>query len=69
MTPSRRPGSSDRPFTHSSHLHVRTEPGDKRSAVIGMIVTAVALFVVAFTIVELTNMKYSGESAHAEAGK
>jgi len=43
------------------------EPGDKRAAIIGMIVTAVALFVVAFTIVELTNAKYSGEGAHAEA--
>jgi hypothetical protein len=44
------------------------EPGDKRSAVIGMIVTSIALFILAFTIVKLTNAKYAGES-HAEASK
>ena len=43
------------------------EPGDKRAAIIGMIVTAVALFVLAFTIVQLTNAKYAGEGTHAEA--
>ena len=42
------------------------EPSDKRSAVIGMIVTAIALFIIAFTIVQLTNAKFAGES-HAEA--
>ena len=42
------------------------EPGDKRSAVIGMILTSIALFISAFTIVQLTNAKFAGES-HAEA--
>jgi hypothetical protein len=41
------------------------QPGDKRSAFVGMIVTAVLLFVFAFSIVKLTNAKYAGES-HAE---
>jgi hypothetical protein len=45
------------------------ESGDKRSAFTGMIVTAIALFVIAFTIVQLTNAKYAGEGAHAEASK
>lgn len=45
------------------------EPSDKKSAFVGMIVTAVALFVVAFTIVQLTNAKYAGEASHAEATK
>ena len=45
------------------------QPGDKRSAVIGMIVTAVALFIFAFTIVQLTNAKFAGDESHAEASK
>jgi hypothetical protein len=44
------------------------EPSDKRSAVIGMLVTSIALFIVAFTIVQLTNAKFAGQS-HAEAPK
>ena len=41
------------------------EPGDKRSAYVGMIVTAVVLFIFAFGIVQWTNSKFaSGE--HAE---
>jgi hypothetical protein len=44
------------------------QPGDKRSAVIGMIVTAIALFIVAFTIVQLTNAKFAG-GEHAAATK
>ena len=43
-------------------LHV----GDKKAAFIGMIVTAALLFVMAFTIVKLTNAKFAG---HAEGGK
>jgi hypothetical protein len=35
-------------------------PEDKRAAFIGLIVTAIALFVIAFTIVELTNRKFAG---------
>ncbi|HEX9564885.1 MAG TPA: hypothetical protein VF981_12965 [Gemmatimonadaceae bacterium] len=45
------------------------EHGDKKSAFIGMIVTAIALFIVAFTIVQLTNASYAGEGAHVEATK
>lgn len=45
------------------------EPGDKRSAVIGMIVTSIALFIFAFTIVQLTNAKFAGGEAHAETSK
>ena len=45
------------------------QSGDKKSAFIGMIVTAVALFIVAFTIVQLTNARYAGGGSHAEATK
>ena len=45
------------------------EPSDKRTAFIGMIVTAVILFVFAFTIVKLTNAKFEGSEAHAESTK
>ena len=37
--------------------------GDKRAAFIGMIVTAALLFIMAFTIVKLTNASYAGEQA------
>lgn len=43
------------------------EPSDKRSAVIGMIVTSIVLFIFAFTVVQLTNAKFAG--SHAEATK
>ena len=45
-------------------LHV----GDKKAAFIGMIVTAALLFVMAFTIVKLTNAKFArhGESKAGE---
>lgn len=45
------------------------ESGDKRSAFIGMIVTSILLFIVAFTIVQLTNAKHAGEGSHVEATK
>lgn len=45
------------------------QSGDKRSAYIGMIVTSVLLFLLAFTIVKLTNAKYAGGESHAEATK
>jgi hypothetical protein len=45
------------------------ETGDKRSAFVGMIVTAILLFVFAFGIVKLTNAKYAGGEAHAEQTK
>jgi|SoiMethySBSTD1v2_1073268.scaffolds.fasta_scaffold09600_8 hypothetical protein len=45
------------------------ESGDKRSAYIGMFVTSVLLFLLAFTIVKLTNAKYAGGESHAETTK
>jgi hypothetical protein len=45
------------------------ETGDKRSAFIGMIVTALILFVFAFTIVQLTNSKFAGAESHGETTK
>jgi hypothetical protein len=46
------------------------EPGDKKAAFTGLVVTAVLLFILAFTIVQLTNSHYRGaEGAHAEATK
>ena len=45
------------------------EPGDKRSAVVGLIVTSIALFLIAFAIVKLTNAKFAGAEPHAEASK
>jgi hypothetical protein len=45
------------------------EPGDKRSAYVGMIVTAALLFVFAYGIVLWTNSKFSGDEAHAESTK
>jgi hypothetical protein len=43
------------------------EPGDKRSAFLGMIVTTVILFIFAFGIVQWTNSKFAGAEAHGEA--
>lgn len=45
------------------------EPGDKRSAFIGMAVTAALLFVFAYSIVLWTNSKFEGGEAHVEAPK
>jgi hypothetical protein len=45
------------------------EPTDKRAAFTGMIVTAILLFIIAFGISQLTNMKYAGEGSHAETTK
>lgn len=36
------------------------EPGDKRSAFVGMIVTAVLLFILAFGLVQWTNSRFAG---------
>lgn len=42
--------------------------GDKAAGFIGMIITTLALFVIAFTIVQLTNAKFAGHGeANAEA--
>ncbi len=43
---------------------------DKKAALTGLVVTAVLLFLMAFTIVELTNKMYAGEKAeHASESK
>ncbi|HJU76221.1 MAG TPA: hypothetical protein VJ717_20945 [Gemmatimonadaceae bacterium] len=36
------------------------QPEDKRAALTGLIITAISLFVMAFTIVLLTNKKFAG---------
>ncbi len=36
------------------------QPEDKKAAITGMIITAISLFVLAFTIVMLTNRKFAG---------
>jgi hypothetical protein len=43
--------------------------GDKRAAFIGMIVTAGLLFIMAFTIVKLTNAKFAGHKAEGAETK
>lgn len=42
------------------------EPSDKRSAVIGLIVTSILLFVFAFGIVKMTSASFARGEAHAE---
>jgi hypothetical protein len=42
-------------------------PEDKRAAFTGLIVTAVLLFAMAFTIVKLTNAKFARHKAEAKA--
>ena len=43
---------------------------DKKAAMTGLVVTTVLLFIMAFTIVKLTNAKYAGDKGeHAEATK
>ena len=38
------------------------QPGDKAAAFRGLIITSILLFVVAFGIVKLTNMKFAGHA-------
>ena len=38
------------------------EPGDKSAGFTGLILGAIAVFLVLFAIVRLTNMKYAGHS-------
>jgi hypothetical protein len=38
-------------------------PGDKSAGFIGLILGAIAIFVLVFAIVTLTNAKYAGEKA------
>jgi hypothetical protein len=42
------------------------QPGDKSAAFAGLILGSIALFVLVFGVVRLTNAAYSG---HGEAGK
>jgi hypothetical protein len=42
------------------------EPGDKSAAFTGLILGAIALFVLVFAIVRFTNAKYAGHEAGAE---
>jgi hypothetical protein len=41
-------------------------PGDKSAAFTGLILGAIAIFVICFATVRLTNAKYAGHSAAAE---
>ena len=42
-------------------------PEDKKAAFVGLIVTAVLLFAMSFTIVKLTNAKFNREKAEAKS--
>jgi hypothetical protein len=44
-------------------------PGDKKAAFIGMIVTALLLFTMSFTIVKLTNAKFARHKAEEKAAQ
>ena len=43
--------------------------GDKKAAFVGMIVTSLLIFIMAFTIVKLTNAKFAGHAAEGKAGE
>lgn len=45
------------------------QSGDKRAAFTGLIVTAILLFLVAFTTSRLTTAAHTGGESHAEATK
>jgi len=52
----------------NTHGHGAAPPGtDKAAALTGLVVTAVLLFIMAFTIVKLTNAKYAGHEKGAAA--
>jgi hypothetical protein len=42
-------------------------PGDKSAAFTGLILGAIAIFVICFAIVRFTNAQYAGHSAAGEA--
>jgi len=44
-------------------------PEDKKAAFIGLIVTAVLLFAMSFTIVKLTNAKFARHKAETKAAE
>jgi hypothetical protein len=43
------------------------QPGDKSAGFTGLILGAIAIFIVLFAIVRLTNAKYAGEHAETPA--
>ena len=43
------------------------QPGDKSAAFTALILGSIAIFVLVFAIVRITNAKYSGEHAEAPA--
>jgi hypothetical protein len=43
------------------------QPGDKSAAFTGLILGSIAIFVLVFAIVRITNAKYSGEHAETPA--
>ncbi len=43
--------------------------GDKSAAFTGLILGAIAIFIIVFAIVRLTNARYHGEHAEAPAGQ
>jgi hypothetical protein len=43
------------------------QPGDKSAGFTGLILGSIAIFVIVFAIVRMTNAKYSGEHAEAAA--
>jgi hypothetical protein len=43
------------------------QPGDKSAGFTGLILGSIAIFVIVFAIVRITNAKYSGEHAEAPA--
>ncbi|MDQ6635456.1 MAG: hypothetical protein M3Z10_11970 [Gemmatimonadota bacterium] len=43
------------------------QPGDKSAAFTGLILGSIAIFVIVFAIVRITNAKYGGEHAEAPA--
>ena len=45
------------------------QPGDKSAGFSGMILGAIALFVILFGIVRMTNAKYAGEHAENSAAE
>jgi hypothetical protein len=45
------------------------EPGDKSAGFTGLILGAIAVFLVMFAIVRMTNAKYAGEHAGAPAAE
>ena len=52
-----------------SHTHPGAQPDDKKAAFAGLIVTAVALFVIAYSIVLWTNSRFEGHEKGGSAAE